>query len=185
LNTELTDTGGINAAGVVSSTQFQTPSATIGLLTLPNQTSVLLYGTSTGAVTGLTIGSGLTASGTTLSANSVGFFQNATATTAATTINWNNGNKQGLVLGTSTVISFSNVQAGTSYTLWLMQDGTGNRTSTWPTSGTGRVNWPGGIGPILSTGANAMDAISFQCFTPRVTSTLSCYGEYGANNFTQ
>ena len=39
----------------------------------------------------------------------------------------------------------------------LKQDSTGSRTATWPAI----VKWPGGVAPILSTGANAIDICSF------------------------
>ncbi len=113
-------------------------------------------------------------------------FDNGTTTATSTNFNWNNGNKQIWALGAATTtITFSNVKNGASYTAWLMQDGTGSRTVTWTTTGTGRINWASSTIPTLSTGANAMDVFSFQCFTPHTTTTLSCYGQYGSGNFTQ
>jgi hypothetical protein len=46
---------------------------------------------------------------------------------------------------------------GRTYTLELVltQDGTGGRTVTWP----GSVQWPGGVAPVLSTAAAAVDRI--------------------------
>ena len=44
-----------------------------------------------------------------------------------------------------------------SLLLKLTQDSTGGRTVTWPDS----VKWPNGTAPTLSTGAGAIDIISF------------------------
>jgi uncharacterized protein (DUF2141 family) len=112
-------------------------------------------------------------------------FQNATSSASTTNINWNSGNKQEIALGTSTTFTFSNIQSGGSYSLWIQQDASGSRTVSWTSAGTGRVQWASSTAPTLSTGANAMDEVSFQCFVPNVTTTLSCYGEYGPNNFAQ
>jgi hypothetical protein len=60
--------------------------------------------------------------------------------------------------GNVTSVTFSNVPtSGTAagLTLYLVQDGTGTRTVTWPAS----VKWPGGIAPVLSTAASAVDVI--------------------------
>lgn len=42
-------------------------------------------------------------------------------------------------------------------TLILKQDGTGTRLVTWP----GSVKWASGIAPVLSTGANKVDVVTF------------------------
>ena len=113
-------------------------------------------------------------------------YDNGTSTTGSATINWNQSNKQMIALGTTTTaFAWSNVQSGGSYTLWVIQDGTGSRTVTWPSSGAGEVQWASSTAPTLTTTANHMDAISFQCFVPHTTTTITCFGQYGANNFTQ
>ena len=44
-----------------------------------------------------------------------------------------------------------------SFVLKVTQDGTGNRTISWPAS----VDWAGGTAPTLSTGANDVDVFVF------------------------
>lgn len=58
--------------------------------------------------------------------------------------------------GNRTFANPSNLAAGT-YVLIVKQDGTGNRTITWGAA----YKWPGGVAPTLSTGANAVDIITF------------------------
>ncbi len=66
------------------------------------------------------------------------------------------GTIAGVTLTDDTTISFSNINAGGEYTLFLYQDGTGGRLVTW--SG---VLWSGGTAPTLSTGVGALDVINF------------------------
>lgn len=77
-------------------------------------------------------------------------------------INLASGNIFELTLTDSCTLTFSNPPASGkagSVTLILHQDGTGNRTVTWPDS----MTWAGGTAPTLSTAANAIDVI--QLFT--------------------
>jgi hypothetical protein len=53
--------------------------------------------------------------------------------------------------------TFPTPAAGKSFTLTLVQDGTGSRTATWPAS----VLWPGGTTPTLTTTAGKADVLSF------------------------
>lgn len=99
-------------------------------------------------------------------------FTSSTASTGATTVNWNNGNVQSVLLQTSTVFSFSNVKAGARYLIALQQDGTGSRTVTWPAT----VNWPSGAAPTLTTSTNKLDIVTFVCLG---VSSTNCYA--GAN----
>lgn len=85
----------------------------------------------------------------------------ATATaTAGSSYTWTLTAGQVLELtfgaGNITTLSVSGGVAGTFYTLYLKQDGTGSRTAGW--SG---FKWPGGTVPTLSTGANAIDIFTF------------------------
>jgi len=77
--------------------------------------------------------------------------------TADTTINWNNGKIQKLVLGANITITFSNAVAGEKLILFITQDSTGNRTITWDSN----VKWEGGTAPTLTTTANKTDVIAF------------------------
>lgn len=55
--------------------------------------------------------------------------------------------------------TFPAAEAGKSFTVVLVQDGTGSRTVTWPAS----VKWPGGTAPTLTTAASKRDVFSFLC----------------------
>ncbi|KKM24963.1 hypothetical protein LCGC14_1599850, partial [marine sediment metagenome] len=60
----------------------------------------------------------------------------------------------------NTVFTFTNPPiAGTlgSFTVIVHQDGTGGWTVTWPAT----VDWPGGVIPVPSTGANDVNIFSF------------------------
>ena len=83
-----------------------------------------------------------------------------TATTGTTTLDLSLGGVQLLTLQANTALTFSNPLAtgtSSSFLLKAIQDGTGNRTITWP----GSVVWAGGIPPTISTGANKKDFFSF------------------------
>jgi hypothetical protein len=53
-------------------------------------------------------------------------------------------------------INISGIEAGAQYVLQLQQDGVGGRTVTWPAS----VRWAGGLPPVLSVAANAIDVVT-------------------------
>jgi hypothetical protein len=75
------------------------------------------------------------------------------------TINWNNGNRQSIVLNNaSCTLSFTAPSGvGTSsFLLKVVQDASGNRTVSWPET----VKWPNSTGISLSTPANAIDMVS-------------------------
>lgn len=48
----------------------------------------------------------------------------------------------------------------TTYTLRMIQDGTGGRTVTWP----GTIIWPGGSAPTVTSTANAIDVFGFTTY---------------------
>lgn len=75
-------------------------------------------------------------------------------------INLANGNVVSATLTGNTTFTFSGATASTacSFGLYLTQDGTGNRTVTWPAS----VKWAGGTAPTLSTGASNIDILVFE-----------------------
>lgn len=73
-----------------------------------------------------------------------------------------------LTLQNSPTISFTNPPAaGRAYTfnIFLLQDGTGSRTVTWPAS----VHWSDGITPVLTTTANRLDAVALTTYDGGVT----------------
>lgn len=78
-------------------------------------------------------------------------------------INLANGNVVSATLTGNTTFTFSGATAATaatacSFGLYLTQDGTGNRTVTWPAS----VRWSGGTAPTISTGAADIDILVFE-----------------------
>jgi len=75
----------------------------------------------------------------------------------ADTIDWGNGNKQKSTLTDNCTFTFNAHGKPCNLVLNLVQDATGSRTVTWPAS----VKWPAGTAPTLSTGANAVDIITF------------------------
>lgn len=79
--------------------------------------------------------------------------------TYAATITWNPalGSASSVVMtGNPTIANPINLIVGT-YVLVLQQDATGSRTVTWGTA----FKFPGGVKPVLSTAANAIDILTF------------------------
>lgn len=83
--------------------------------------------------------------------------------TFGTPISWNLNTDPNAVVtltGNTTLNVPTNMKAGGSYTLIIKQDGTGSRTLAY--NSTGSVwYWSGGVTPILTTTANAIDIITF------------------------
>lgn len=80
----------------------------------------------------------------------------------AGTITWNLNTAQAASLtptGNFT-LNASNMQAGSTYTLAITQDGTGSRVITWGSM----FKFPGGFKPVLSTAIGAVDVFSFLCY---------------------
>jgi hypothetical protein len=65
-----------------------------------------------------------------------------------------------VTLTANCTFTFPAAGAGKSFSMRLVQDGTGSRTATWP----GSVKWGSGTAPTLSTAASAVDAFAFVCF---------------------
>ena len=64
--------------------------------------------------------------------------------------------------GTGRIANPTNQVAGQSGSIFITQDGTGNRTLSWGNSGgTSAWYWAGGTAPTLSTGANVKDRIDY------------------------
>jgi hypothetical protein len=77
------------------------------------------------------------------------------------TINWNMANgkiAKVTIGGARTMATPSNLKNG-SCILHVYQDASGNRTISWSSA----FRWPGGVAPVLSTGANQHDIFSFVC----------------------
>lgn len=78
--------------------------------------------------------------------------------TASSTINLAQGNTQRITLTTNTTFADpTNKVDGIEFTLVVIQDGTGSRTGTW----NGVFKWAGGIAPVLTLTANAVDIFRF------------------------
>lgn len=78
------------------------------------------------------------------------------------TINWDLSTNQSSVVtlgGNRTLANPTNLVAGFTYRLMVIQDGTGGRTLSYGAN----YRWPSGVAPTLSTGAGAIDIIYFDC----------------------
>jgi len=97
-------------------------------------------------------------------------------TGAAPAIAETNGNVQTWTLNAATATfalpAASGLQAGTSITLILTQDGSGSRAGVFQVSGaTTLVKWAGGTAPTLSTGAADIDIVTFMTIDGGATPT--------------
>lgn len=63
--------------------------------------------------------------------------------------------------GNITTVTFSNIKAGQAGVIRFIQDGTGSRTI--PTTVNSNLKCAGGCNYILSTAANAVDVLAYQC----------------------
>lgn len=70
------------------------------------------------------------------------------------------GNVHHVTLTGNPTFTFTTALTGVAlrFRLYLVQDGTGSRTVTWP----GTVDWPGGTAPTLTTTADGVDVIDFE-----------------------
>lgn len=80
--------------------------------------------------------------------------------TTTTTLNLTNGNVFSITLIGNTTLALSGATNGKAcaVSLYLTQDGTGNRTVAFPAS----VKWAGGAAPSISTGANSVSILVFE-----------------------
>jgi hypothetical protein len=77
--------------------------------------------------------------------------------------NCNLGAKAKVTLeGNRTVDAVTNAIEGTSYLLWVIQDGTGGRTITWTTSGAGSFDFGAEGAPVLTATASRADLLGFE-----------------------
>lgn len=74
--------------------------------------------------------------------------------------------------GNRTIANPSNIAAGQSGSLFLVQDGTGSRTASWGSY----WDFPAGTAPTLTTTANAVDRIDYV-----VRSSTSIHAVFTAN----
>jgi hypothetical protein len=67
--------------------------------------------------------------------------------------------------GNRTVDAVTNAVEGTSYTLWVIQDGTGGRTITWANSGAGSFDFGADGAPALTTTLDQADVLGFEAIS--------------------
>ena len=97
--------------------------------------------------------------------------------TGATSINLSAGNVFNVTLTGNATFSFAGAVNGVacSFALYLSQDATGGRTTTWP----GSVKWAGASAPTLTTTANATDLLVFESLNGGTT----WFGSLAGANF--
>lgn len=156
---DLTALAGLSSNGMVARTGAGTAAArtitgTTNLVTVTNGDGV------SGNPT-LTVGSLVARTDTVQHFTKQQYFGEATLTDGAN-IAWNLENAQTAKItlgGNRTLDNPTNMQAGATYMLRVIQDGTGSRTLSYGTA----YKWPAGAAPTLTTAANAVDVISFYC----------------------
>lgn len=87
---------------------------------------------------------------------------NATTLTDAASIAWNLEDNQVCsvtLAGNRTLANPTNLKDGATYILIAKQDATGSRTLAYGTA----YKFEGGTAPVLSTGASAVDILTFVC----------------------
>jgi hypothetical protein len=107
---------------------------------------------------------------------------NINTLTDAANIDWNcsNGGKAKVTLTDNrTMNAVTNAIEGTSYLLWVIQDGTGGRTITWTTSGEGSFDFGSSGTPFLTTTANKADLLGFEALSIGGTLKLRFTGMKG------
>lgn len=84
-------------------------------------------------------------------------------------INWNDGDQQKVVLTGNVTFSFTNTVAGRAYVLYLVQDGTGGRTCTFPTSSPAvRISGTNFGTPSLVTTLNTLTIVTLIAYTNNI-----------------
>jgi len=100
------------------------------------------------------------------------------ASSSAMTLNLDNGNVFIVTLtSATTTFTFTGAAANKAcaISIYLKQDGSGNRSVVWPLG----VKWPGGTTGSISTAANALDIFVFES----LDGGTSWYGSLVGNNY--
>lgn len=86
----------------------------------------------------------------------------ADSVSGAVTVDYANAKVNKYTLTGNVTFTFTGATTGFAcgLTLYLVQDGTGSRTVTWPAS----VKWAFGSVPTLSTAANSVDIVIFETY---------------------
>ena len=87
--------------------------------------------------------------------------QNLVTATDGTTVTFDGdtGNIFTVTLGGNRTLALSNIDAGQSFIIRLVQDGTGSRTVTWFST----IKWADGVEPTLTTTGDKTDVFGFLC----------------------
>ena len=104
-------------------------------------------------ITRVPAGGGVTGQGT---------FATSSSGAGSMALDFDAGSHQEITLtGNQTGITYSNAPAtdeSKTVTIDLVQDGTGNRTMSWPAA----LKWAGGVACVLSTGAADVDRVAIE-----------------------
>lgn len=76
---------------------------------------------------------------------------------STTDIKWTSGHKHVITLDNSPTLTFTDPAGPCNLLLRIVQDGSGGREITWPSS----VKWPGGTKPTLTSSGTAQDIVTF------------------------
>ena len=83
------------------------------------------------------------------------------------TINWNDGDQQLLTMTGNCTLTFTNVVPGRNYILYILQNGTGGFSLTFPTSVRSSNNVNFGT-PALTTTANRLSVVGLFAYTSSI-----------------
>ena len=152
---------------------FPDPGANDTVVTLTaNQTLTTKTLTSptinSGALSGTLTGSPTLSGAPTLNAPLIGMVDKGNSAAGTVTCDCSTASKFLITATGNFTLAFSNFTNGQRVEVWILQDGTGSRTVTWPTE----TRWLNGTGatnsttdkPTLTTTANKFDVISFERF---------------------
>lgn len=110
-------------------------------------------------------------------------FYDNTITGVTLTVDWAYGPTQKILLtSASTTLNFLNGRPGQSYVLEVQQDSTGSRAITTYDS---KVYWPADTAPTLTTTANKVDLLGFECVYLPGGTDIAYMGRSIASNYTQ
>ena len=168
----LTDVVGVTATQTLTNKTLTTPVISsitnTGTLTLPTSTDTLVGRATTDTLTNKTIQAGTFTNGYTEEV----FTGNSST---AITLDLANGTVQIITLTGNCVYTFPTPVAGKSFTLIHLQDATGSRTVTWPST----VDWPSATAPTLTATALRGDKFVFTAI-----SGTSWLGSVAGQNYT-
>ncbi len=176
---------GLTARGTPDAANDKLPIYDNAAGTIKYVTPAQIAGSSSGTVTSITAGTGLTG-GTITTSGTIAVDKATTSDyyagtsnkvpttdviyppeetiTYGTTTTFNFGafiNAKVTLTGNITTMTFNNIVAGKAGSIRFIQDGTGSRTTVWNSN----LKWGGGSAPVLSTAANAVDVLNYNCIT--------------------